>query len=128
MTEHISPVIPFLHYADLDATAEWLPRVFGIRLRSMERGASGTPVMAVFQHRNGLIFARQEPGATALTGGRLYVYVSDVDVHHAQVRANDVTASDPRDEPWGDRAYSTHDIQGHPWTFATPSVASPHSP
>jgi len=123
MPDAVSPVIPFLHYADLDATAKWLPRVFGIPLTSLDRDPSGTPVMAVFQHGNGLIFARQDPGATALTGGRLYVYVDDVDAHHARVRASGVAASDPCDEPWGDRAYSTRDLQGHPWTFAAPSAA-----
>jgi hypothetical protein len=61
MPDAVSPVIPFLHYADLDATAKWLPRVFGIPLTSLDRDPSGTPVMAVFQHGNGLIFARQDP-------------------------------------------------------------------
>jgi PhnB protein len=80
--------------------------------------------MAVLQHGNGIIFARQEPGAQALSDGRLYIYIDDVDAHYARVRANEVAASEPRDEPWGDRAYFTHDLQGHPWTFATHIVRS----
>jgi MerR family transcriptional regulator, thiopeptide resistance regulator len=119
-SEQLSPVVPFLHYADLDAAAEWLPRVFGLQLRSIEREPSGRPTMAVLQHGNGIVFARQDADAEALNGGRLYVYGDDVDAHHARVHSNDVAATEPRDEPWGDRAYSTHDLQGHPWTFATP--------
>jgi MerR family transcriptional regulator, thiopeptide resistance regulator len=118
--EQLSPIVPFLHYADLDAAAEWLPLVFDLRLRSIEREPSGQLRMAVLQHGSGIIFARREPNAKGLSGGRLYVYVDDVDAHHAHVQAQHVEASPPRDEPWGDRAYSTHDLQGHPWTFATP--------
>lgn len=120
MSAQLSPIVPFLHYADLDAAAEWLPGVFGLDLRSLEREPSGTPRMAVLQHGNGIIFARQDAGAEALRGGRVYVYVDDVDAHHARVQANGVDAGEPRDEPWGDRVYNTHDLQGHPWTFATP--------
>ncbi len=116
-----SPIIPFLHYADLDSASEWLPRVFGLQLTSLERAPDGTPVMAVLDLGIGRVFARQDPQATALTGGRLYVYVPDVDDHYQHVRSAGVAASDPRDEPWRDRVYSTHDLQGHPWTFATPA-------
>jgi uncharacterized glyoxalase superfamily protein PhnB len=119
-----SPIIPFLHYADLESAAEWLPRVFGLELTSFERAADGTPVMAVLDLGTGRLFAGHEPAATPLTGGRLYVYVPDVDDHHRSVCAAGVAASPPRDEPWGDRAYSTHDLQGHPWTFATPARSS----
>lgn len=115
----ISPVIPFLHYSDLDAAASWLPRVFGLRLRSIEPDAAGEAATAVFQHHNGLVLARHDPGAGALTNGRLYVYVDDVDAHYAQASAHGVVAEEPTDRPWGDRAYDTRDLQGHPWTFAT---------
>lgn len=120
MAEQISPVIPFLHYADLDACTEWLPRVFGFQLAAVERDPAGRLAMAVFRHGSGLIFARQEAAAAGLTGGRIYVYVDDVDAHFAHVQSSDVEASEPADSPWGDRTYSTRDLQGHPWTFATP--------
>jgi uncharacterized glyoxalase superfamily protein PhnB len=120
MAEKISPIVPFLDYADLDASAGWLQQVFGFRQRSMERDQAGTPVMAVFQHGNGLIFVRQEAGAAAMTGGRMYVYVDDVEAHCAHVRSSGVEVTEPVDAPWGDRTYNTRDLQGHPWTFATP--------
>ena len=53
MAEKISPIVPFLHYADLDACAGWLQQVFGFRQRSMERDQAGSPVMAVFQTGTG---------------------------------------------------------------------------
>ena len=120
MADDVSPVVPFLHYADLDAAAEWLPRVFGLSVRSVDKDAAGLPSMAVFQHGTGLIFARQVASATGLTGGRLYLYVDDVDAHHAAARAQGADASAPDDAPWGDRVYNVRDLQGHPWTFASP--------
>lgn len=120
MAEKISPIVPFLHYADLDACAGWLQQVFGFRQRSMERDQAGSPVMAVFQHGNGLIFARQEAGTAAMTGGRMYVYVDDVEAHCEHVRSSGAEVTEPVDAPWGDRTYNTRDLQGHPWTFATP--------
>jgi uncharacterized glyoxalase superfamily protein PhnB len=121
MADDTSPVVPFLHYADLSAAAEWLPRVFGLTLRSLEKDGAGTPSMAVFQHGSGLIFARQVASATGLTGGRMYLYVDDVDAHHAAARAAGADASAPDHAPWGDRVYNVRDLQGHPWTFATPA-------
>jgi uncharacterized glyoxalase superfamily protein PhnB len=120
MADDVSPVVPFLHYADLDAAAEWLPRVFGLTVRSVDKDAAGLPSMAVFQHGTGLIFARQVASATGLTGGRLYLYVDDVDAHHAAACAQGADASAPGDAPWGDRVYNVRDLQGHPWTFASP--------
>ena len=120
MADDLSPVVPFLHYADLDAAAEWLPRVFGLTLRTVEKDAAGTPSLAVFQHGRGLIYARQVTSATGLTGGRLYLYVDDVDAHHAAAQAAGADASTPDSAPWGDRVYNVRDLQGHPWTFATP--------
>jgi uncharacterized glyoxalase superfamily protein PhnB len=122
MADDVSPVVPFLHYADLDAAAQWLPRVFGLTLRSLEKDPAGTPSLAVFQHGTGLIFARQVASATGLTGGRMYLYVDDVDAHHAAARAAGADASTPDDAPWGDRVYNTRDLQGHPWTFASPAA------
>jgi uncharacterized glyoxalase superfamily protein PhnB len=121
MADDVSPVVPFLHYADLAAAAEWLPRVFGLTVRSVEQNPAGRPSMAVFQHGTGLIFARQVASAAGLTGGRLYVYVDDVDAHHATARAQGAEAQPPADAPWGDRVYNVRDLQGHPWTFATPA-------
>lgn len=74
----------------------------------------------MFRHGSGLIFARQEDDAAALSDRRVYVYVDDVDAHFAHLRSSDVEASQPTESPWGDRTYSTRDLQGQPWTFATP--------
>src|ERR1700744_2481768 len=99
MADYVSPVVPFLHYADLAAAAEWLPRGFGLTVRNVEPDAPGLPSMAVFQHGPGLIFARQVTSAAGLTGGRLYLYVDDVDAHHATARAQGAEAQAPADAP-----------------------------
>jgi uncharacterized glyoxalase superfamily protein PhnB len=124
MADDVCPVVPFLHYADLAAAAEWLPRVFGLTVRSIEKDPGGVPSMAVFQHGTGLIFARQVTSAAGLTGGRLYLYVDDVDAHHATACAQGApVAAPPAAAPWGDRVYNVRDLQGHPWTFASPASA-----
>jgi MerR family transcriptional regulator, thiopeptide resistance regulator len=120
MDEQISPVIPFLQYANLTACADWLPRVFGFTLVGIDPDPAGRPMMAVFQHGNGLIFARQDADAAPLTGGRVYIYVDDVEEHYEHSRSHGAEVTAPVNAPWGDRVYNAFDLQGHPWTFATP--------
>lgn len=50
------------------------------------------------------------------------VFVDDVDAHHARSVAAGVTiVHAPADQPYGQREYSATDLEGHLWSFATPS-------
>ncbi len=118
MSSELSPIVPFLHYADVDEAVMWLPRVFRLGLARVQHGADGAAMSAELTLGTGRIYLRQTDGATALSGGRMYVYVHDVDEHCSWVRSCGVTATDPQDQPWGDRVYDTADFQGTPWTFA----------
>src|SRR6202012_3067304 len=109
MADYVSPVVPFLHYADLAAAAEWLPRVFGLTVRNVETDAAGLPSMAVFQHGTGLIFARQVTSAAGLTGGLLYRAVDQWDAHHATPGAQGAQAQAPAEFLWGERVYNVLD-------------------
>lgn len=119
MSDALSPIVPMLHYADLEAAVAWLPHVFGLELVDVVRGPDGTAQTAILRLGNGLIYARQQDDATGLSGGRLYVYVDDVDAHCQHVPSCGAACNDPSDRPWGDRLYDTHDLQGHPWTFTS---------
>ena len=50
----------------------------------------------------------------------LYVYVPDVDSHHARAqRGGATTVQAPADQFWGDRTVVYKDPDGYHWTFAT---------
>lgn len=49
----------------------------------------------------------------------IYIYVDDVDDHHAQASEEGATIlTPPADRPFGDRVYVAADLEGHQWTFA----------
>jgi uncharacterized glyoxalase superfamily protein PhnB len=53
-------------------------------------------------------------GATQL----VYVYVDDVDAHHAKAAAQGARILNPPvDQFYGDRTYTLEDPEGHQWTF-----------
>ena len=53
-------------------------------------------------------------------GMGLYLYVEDVDAHYKRaVEAGASMSTKPEDMVWVDRIYTTFDIDGNRWTFAT---------
>ena len=49
----------------------------------------------------------------------IYIYVDDVDDHHAQASEEGATIlTPPTDRPFGDRVYVALDSEEHQWTFA----------
>src|SRR5215470_12100614 len=60
------------------------------------------------------------PRESAMATMGVFVYLEDVDKHHAQAcAAGAEIVQAPYDEPWG-RTYTVRDLDGHPWFFATP--------
>ena len=48
----------------------------------------------------------------------IYVYVDDVDAHHAQARdAGAEIIAELEDKFYGDRVYEAKDLEGHRWAF-----------
>ena len=61
-----------------------------------------------------------QPRESATATMSVFVYLDDVDGHHARARAAGAEiVNAPHDEPWG-RTYSARDLDGHPWFFTTP--------
>lgn len=55
----------------------------------------------------------------AVPGG-IYVFVEDVDAHHARaVEAGAEVTMPLHDTEYGSREYGAHDIEGHHWAFGT---------
>ncbi len=123
-------IIPYLFYQDLPAALDWLARVFGFT----EDMRTGTPsggmhgemrlgdqriMMGQGAHQGGLA----SPRTAGLATMGVFVYLDDVDAHHARASAEGAEIPHPpHDVPYG-RTYEARDVDGHPWYFTTPPRA-----
>lgn len=107
-------VIPELAYADVNAAADWLARVFGFGVR-----------LRIGDHRvqmnipGGGAMVAIELGHNSVNGAHaVMVRVENVSAHYGQAKAGGarITRS-PQDYPFGERQYSAQDLGGHWWTF-----------
>jgi PhnB protein len=118
-------ITPYLFYEDVGAALAWLARTFGFRERFHMDGPDGTITHAEMDVVDSLVMMGR-PGpdyADPVRHGRAhqlqYVYVDDVDVHHAHaVEAGATVLSPPEDKFYGDRTYTVADLAGHQWCFA----------
>lgn len=120
-------IIPYLFYEDVPAALAFLSRAFGLT----EDMRTGTPsggmhaemrlgnariMMGGGGSAHGMLSARQAGVATM----GVFVYLDDVDAHHARARQAGATVEQaPHDESYG-RTYTARDLEGHPWFFTTP--------
>ena len=119
---------PYIFYEDVDAAVAWLGRVFGFVERSEER--METEAERAFHsamHLEDAVILVGHPGPDYRSPkhhGRVcqihYVYVDDIDAHHAQALACGAKIlAPPEDTFYGDRRYHVEDLEGHHWNFAT---------
>jgi uncharacterized glyoxalase superfamily protein PhnB len=111
--------IPYLLYEDAPAAIEFLTRVFGFREVNRTTGVDGVVRNCELVGPAGgdVWLGQMQPSGTSV----VYLYVDDVDVHHARARAAGASIVDePADQPYGDRRYAAKDTQGHIWYFAHP--------
>ena len=122
-------IIPYLSYQDVPAALDWLARVFGFT----EEMRTGTPsggmhgemrfggrliMMGQCAHAGGMVTPRQAGLATM----GVFIYLDDVDAHHARASAAGAEiVHTPHDVPYG-RTYEARDLDGHPWYFTTPPL------
>jgi uncharacterized glyoxalase superfamily protein PhnB len=105
-------IIPVLGCKDVIETIEWLTRVY----QFTERWRAG-------DHRAQLSF---EGGTIAITKQKhhhdlvnLLVRVKDVDAHYEYAKQQGAAiVQAPTDFPYGERQYSTEDLNGHLWNFS----------
>jgi uncharacterized glyoxalase superfamily protein PhnB len=111
--------IPYLLYEDAPAAIEFLTRAFGFREINRTTGADGVVLNCELVGPAGgdVWLGQMQPSGTSV----VYLYVDDVDAHHAQASAEGATIVDePADQSYGDRRYAAKDTQGHVWYFAHP--------
>jgi PhnB protein len=120
-------IIPYIFYRDVPAALEWLARAFGFT----EDMRTGTPSGGMHGEMSldgqrimmgqgakdwGMVSPRD---ATMATMG-VFIYLGDVDAHHARAAAAGAEiVQPPHDQSYG-RTYTARDLDGHPWFFTTP--------
>jgi len=118
-------ITPYLLYEDLGTAIDWLIAAFGFRERFRMPGPDGKVGHAEFALADGVVMAGhpgpdyQSPHRHGYVCQLAYVYVDDVDRHHAAAKAAGAKIlSELEDKPYGDRVYSAEDPEGHHWFFS----------
>jgi PhnB protein len=122
--ENFPRVTPYLLYEDLESAMDWLVDTCGFEDRVRVPGPDGKPmhgelylhegVVMMGSPSNGYRNPKNLGGVTQL----VYVYVDDVETHHAKAAAAGAKIlAPPEDQIYGDRNYTLEDPEGHQWTF-----------
>jgi uncharacterized glyoxalase superfamily protein PhnB len=109
-------VFPGIRYRDEHAAMEWLTKAFGFQRHALFTDDDGKLVHAEMRLGPGIVMLGAAPECAE--GFNVYVYVENVDAHHA--RARDAGAEIVRplaDTAYGSREYGARDLDGHYWYF-----------
>lgn len=133
-------IFPVLRYRDASAAVDFLATAFGFERRMVTPGPDGTIVHAELGLGPGTIMLG--PAGGAETSGELpsetravaqgpYVYVADVEAHHARAKAAGAEIAQALyDTDYNSREYAARDPEGLVWSFGTylPGAASEEAP
>ena len=133
MTKTRTEIIPYLFYRDAPAALEWLSRAFGFA-EDMRTGTPSGGMHAEMSLDGQRIMMGQpadaaharmaSPRAAGTATMGVFVYLDDVDAHHARAAAAGAEIErPPHDESYG-RTYTARDLDGHHWFFTTPPPQS----
>jgi uncharacterized glyoxalase superfamily protein PhnB len=124
----LSRITPHLFYDDVAAAIDWLVEAFDfvVRVRMTdddglvvhgELGLEESQVMLGLAAEN---VAWESPSTqNGIISQRLFIYVDDVDAHHARALESGARVLyPPADQFYGDRVYECVDPEGHRWKFA----------
>ena len=126
-------VIPCLRYRNAPAAIEWLCTTFGFEKHLVVPGENDTIVHAQLTFGNGMImlgsaqtdseYGRLMAHPDDIGGAQtqtVYVVVADADAVYERVkRAGMEIVIDIKDEDYGGRGFTCHDIERHVWSFGT---------
>ena len=125
--------IPVIRYRDAPAAIEWLCNAFGFEKNLVVPNDDGTIAHAQLSFGNGMIMLgsviknetafgsllKQPDGVGGAQTQSTYV-VTDADAAYARAKAGGAKiAMEIRDEDYGGRDFSCHDLGGHLWSFCT---------
>jgi uncharacterized glyoxalase superfamily protein PhnB len=128
-------IIPALRYRDAVAAIDFLCAAFGFDRRVIYPDATDPSLvvhaqlvlagnMIMLSSVQASDFARNAPLKTVAEAGgntqTLYVVIDEVDEHAARAGAAGADVfMPPEDQPYGGRAYTARDPEGHVWTFGS---------
>ncbi|MGD9508567.1 MAG: VOC family protein [Geminicoccaceae bacterium] len=120
-------IFPALRYRDAQAAIAWLEHAFGFRPLAVHAGADGSVAHAELALDGGVImlgstkpdaYGARSPHEIGEVSQSLYVWVAEVDAHHARAAAAGADVfRPPENTPYGSREYSCRDPEGHVWSF-----------
>ena len=109
-------IFPGLRYRDERAAMDWLARAFGFERHALFTDDDGAVVHAEMRLGPGIVMLGAAPECAE--GFNIYVYVEDVDAHHARARAAGAEIVRAlADTSYGSREYGARDLDGHHWYF-----------
>ncbi|MEU3169852.1 VOC family protein [Streptosporangium sp. NPDC006930] len=119
-------ITPVIFYSDVEKAIEWLIEAFGFEKRKVLNDDDGSVVHAELSFGEGVVQLagtgdgrRHEPQGEGELRQSLYVFVDDVDEHYERAKAAGAVIRDKPDTRfYGDRNYTTEDLEGHHWVFA----------
>jgi uncharacterized glyoxalase superfamily protein PhnB len=123
------PITSYLAVANVDASTDFLERVFGFSRGVVLADSDGQPRYAEMRHGEAVVVLVRKGDASTPTGGAaaLYTYVEDVDRTATQARLAGAGVGEAEDKPWGDRVAVVTDPDGYRWVVATFKKLAPFS-
>ena len=128
----VATVISCIRYRDAPAAIDWLQRAFGFEPQLIVPDAQGGIAHAQLKFGNGMVMLgsmRDDEFGQLMThpdqtGGRAtqsaYLIIDDADAVYASAKAAGAKiVNDIKDEDYGGRGFSCHDLEGHLWNFGT---------
>ena len=122
-----TPTASVIFYQDARAAIAWLGEAFGFGPRVVVDGPDGGVAHSELVAGEAMIQVAQAGGMEGSKSPRelggaytqsLYVFVADIDAHHARAKAAGATiVRDLETQHYGDRVYGCLDCEGHPWYF-----------
>src|SRR5262245_74869 len=114
--------MPMVRYRDVAAAIEWLTEAFGFERRDIVLGERGEILYAQLALGSARITLEPTPAEADSTTSRqnCYIVVPDADAHYARACAAGANIEFAiHDFGQGGRGYSSHDCEGHVWSFGT---------
>ncbi len=120
-------IIPYIFYSDVPAALEWLARAFGFteEMRDATPGGGMHAQMTfdgqrIMMGQGGEAWGMLSPRKAGAATQGVFIYLADVDAHHARACAAEAEIVDPPREHSYGRSYTARDLDGHSWFFTTP--------
>lgn len=121
----MTEIIPYIFYCDVPAALAWLARAFGFEEEMRHATPGGMHAQMLFEGQRimmgqgGESWRMGPPGEGGVATMGVFVYLADVDAHHARAQAAGAEiVQPPHDQDYG-RTYTVRDLDGHPWFFTT---------